>query len=233
AQEGLDRLFKRLKFDYRKPDFREKVVSYLPTALRKGKDDFVDTFLVLYPAFATTRKVLELITNMVIDILFFLIHWLEKLPEDFRMAPDRVILKKLVDYLYQHLSLKFFQQRFQMLMSQLEAQDSTKTLEVEKKARDCGIRRATTSLAPTPDAKKMQKKLHPTPPSVAGPRRDLTPKKDTKNVDLAIGGPTLPEDGPEQPKHTSADSGDVIIHISAAGHIPAVVPVFPLPDIDM
>ncbi|CAO2629437.1 hypothetical protein LEMLEM_LOCUS20492 [Lemmus lemmus] len=167
------------------------------------------------------------------DILFFLIHWLEKLPEDFRMAPDRVILKKLVDYLYQHLSLKFFQQRFQMLMSQLEAQDSTKTLEVEKKARDCGIRRATTSLAPTPDAKKMQKKLHPTPPSVAGPRRDLTPKKDTKNVDLAIGGPTLPEDGPEQPKHTSADSGDVIIHISAAGHIPAVVPVFPLPDIDM
>ncbi|CAO2629243.1 Ral guanine nucleotide dissociation stimulator [Lemmus lemmus] len=151
AQEGLDRLFKRLKFDYRKPDFREKVVSYLPTALRKGKDDFVDTFLVLYPAFATTRKVLELITNMVMngspnddflrdynmkrDILFFLIHWLEKLPEDFRMAPDRVILKKLVDYLYQHLSLKFFQQRFQMLMSQLEAQDSTKTLEVEKKAR--------------------------------------------------------------------------------------------------
>ena len=69
GQEELDcqfrRLFGPLKFDYRDPDFIEKVVSYLPTALRKGKDDFVDSFLAVYPAFATTRKVLVLITDKI------------------------------------------------------------------------------------------------------------------------------------------------------------------------
>lgn len=98
---------------------------------------------------------------------------------------------------------------------------------------DCGFRRATISLAPIPDATEMQKKLHPTPPSVAGPPGDLTPKKDTESSDSAIGGPTLPEDGPEQLKHTSARSVRVIIHILAAEHIPAVVPVVPLPDVDV
>lgn len=84
-----------------------------------------------------------------------------------------------------------------------------------------------------PDATEMLKKLCPTPPCVAGPRGDLTPKEDTEIADSAVGGPTLPEDGPEQLKHTSADSVDVIIHLLAAGHTPAAVPVVPLPDADV
>ena len=98
---------------------------------------------------------------------------------------------------------------------------------------DRGFRRATTSLAPIPDATEMQEKLHPSPPSVAGPPGDLTPKEDTESADSATGGPTLPEDAPEQLKRTSADSVHVIIPIQTAEHIPAVVPVVPLPDDDV
>ena len=65
GQEELVRLFRLLKFDHRNPDFIENVVSCLPTALRKGKDDFVDSFLAVYPAFATTQKVLALITDKI------------------------------------------------------------------------------------------------------------------------------------------------------------------------
>lgn len=79
-----------------------------------------------------------------------------------------------------------------------------------------------------PDATEMLKKLRPTPRCVAGPRGDLT-----ESADSAVGGPTLPENGPEQLKRTSADSVDVIIHILAAGHTPATVPVVPLPDVDV
>lgn len=61
----IRRLFGPLKFDYESPDFIEKAVAYLPTAVGKGKDDFVDAFLAVYPAFATTRKVLVLITDKI------------------------------------------------------------------------------------------------------------------------------------------------------------------------
>ena len=98
---------------------------------------------------------------------------------------------------------------------------------------DCRFCRAAKLLAPMPDATEMLKKLRPTPRCVAGPRGDLTPKEDTESADSAVGGPTLPENGPEQLKRTSADSVDVIIHILAAGHTPATVPVVPLPDVDV
>lgn len=48
------------------------------------------------------------------------------------MAPNQVILKELVDYLYQTLSLKFYQPHVQTLMSQLEGQVSTETLKEEE-----------------------------------------------------------------------------------------------------
>nr|XP_048274432.1 uncharacterized protein LOC125389801 [Myodes glareolus] len=217
GQEELVRLFRLLKFDHRNPDFIENVVSYLPTALRKGKDDFVDAFLVVYPAFATTRKVLVLITDKIMcgspdadfledyvikrKILYFLIDWMQKLPQDFRMAPDRAILKRLLDYLYQDFPPVFPRLSVQRLLSQLEAQKSAETPEEDEEATDGGFRWTTTSLAPIPDATEMQEKLHPTPPSVAGPPGDLTPRKDTKRADLAIVGPTLPKDGPNPDGH--------------------------------
>nr|XP_048274346.1 uncharacterized protein LOC125389747 [Myodes glareolus] len=253
GQEELDRQFRRLfgplKFDYRDPDFIEKVVSYLPTALRKRKDDFVDSFLAVYPAFATTRKVLALITDKIMcgspdadfledflikrNILDFLIDWMQKVPQDFRMAPDRAILKRLLDYLYQDFPQVFPRLRVQRLLSQLEAQKSTETPEEDEEATDRGFRWTTTSLALIPDATEMQEKLHPSPPSVAGPPGDLTPKEDTESADSATGGPTLPEDGPGQLKDTSVDSVHIIIRIQTHEYIPAVVPVFPLPDVDV
>ena len=62
----LAHLCKPLKFGNESPDFKQKVVQYLPTALRKGKCDFIATFLGVYPAFATTWKVLELIRNIIV-----------------------------------------------------------------------------------------------------------------------------------------------------------------------
>lgn len=101
---------------------------------------------------------------------------------------------------------------------------------------DCRFCRAEKLLAPMPDAREIQEKLRPTPPTppcVAGPRGDLTHKEDTEIAASAVGGPALPEDGLEQLKHTSADLVDVIIHILAARHTPAAVPVVPLPDVDV
>lgn len=66
GQEDLDRLFKPLKFDYRHPDFIVKVVSYLPKALKKKKYDFISAFLAVYPVFASTREVLELLTDVIL-----------------------------------------------------------------------------------------------------------------------------------------------------------------------
>ncbi|KAM7328364.1 hypothetical protein ACRRTK_012456 [Alexandromys fortis] len=232
-QEDLDRLFKPLKFDYRHPDFVVKVVSYLPKALKKRKYDFLNAFLAVYPVFSCTWEVLELLTNVILDILHFLIYWIHKMPEDFRMAPEQVALKTLVDFLCRKLPLKFYQVEIRRLLSQLEAQGM---LEDDGEARNCRFCRAEKLLAPMPDATEIQEKLRPTPPTppcVAGPRGELTPKEDTEIAESAVGGPTQPEDGPEQLKHTSADSVDVIIHILAAGHTPAAVPVVPLPDVDV
>lgn len=89
---------------------------------------------------------------------------------------------------------------------------------------DHGFCGATSSLAPIPDAKEMQEKLHPTPPSVAGPPGDLTPTKDTESADSATGGPT---------QLTPVDAVHIIIRILAAEHIPALLPVVPLPDVDV
>lgn len=61
----LTHLCKSLKFDNGSPDFKQKVVQYLLTALRKEKCDFVATFLGVCPAFATTWEVLELIRNII------------------------------------------------------------------------------------------------------------------------------------------------------------------------
>ncbi|XP_050019849.1 uncharacterized protein [Alexandromys fortis] len=236
GQEDLDRLFKPLKFDYKHPDFVGKLVSYLPKALKKRKYDFLSAFLAVYPVFASTREVLELLTNVILDILLFLIHWIHKMPEDFRMAPEQVTLKTLVDFLCWNLPLKFYQVEILKLLSELEAKESKGMLEDGEEARNCRFCRAEKLLAPMPDATEVLQKLRPTPPTppcVAGPRGDLTPKEDTEIAESAVGGPTLPEDGPEQLKHTSADSVDVIIHILAAGHTPAAVPVVPLPDVDV
>ena len=43
-----------------------KVVSYLPKALKKRKYDFISAFLAVYPVFASTREVLELLTNVIL-----------------------------------------------------------------------------------------------------------------------------------------------------------------------
>ncbi|KAH0516897.1 hypothetical protein LTLLF_123905 [Microtus ochrogaster] len=153
------------------------------------------------------------------------------MPQDFRVAPDQVTLKTLVDFLCWNLPLKFYQEEILKLLSQLEAQESKGMHEDDEETRNCRFCRAEKLLAPLPDATEMLEKLRPTPPCVAGPRGDLTPKEDTEIADSAVGGPTLPKDGPEQLKHTSADPVDVIIHILAAGHIPAAVPVVPLPDV--
>lgn len=147
------------------------------------------------------------------------------MPEDFRMAPEQVTLKTLVDFLCWNLPLKFYQVEILKLLS-----ESKGMLD----ARNCRFCRAEKLLAPMPDAAEIQEKMRPTPPTppcMAGPRGELTPKEDTKSTDSAVGGPTLPEDGPEQLKHTSADSVDVIIYIPAAEHMPAAVPVVPLPDV--
>ncbi|KAK7810568.1 hypothetical protein U0070_022040 [Myodes glareolus] len=187
GQEDFDRLCRPLKFDYRSPYFIDKVVSYLPTALRKGKYDFVDAFLAVYPAFATTLKVLVLITDKIINILYFLIHWMQKMPEDFSTALDRMILKRLLDYLYQDFPQVFHRLRVQTLVSQLGVQKSAETPEEDEEAR--------------------------------GPPGDLTPKEDTESADSATGGPTLPEDAPEQLKRTSADSVHATDDIMAdSGH---------------
>lgn len=187
-------------------------MSYLPTALRKGKADFVDAFLAVYPAFATTRKVLLLVKDKIMcgspdadflgdflmkrNIIDFLIDWMKKMPQDFRMASDRAIVKRLLDYLDQDFPQVFPRRSVQRLLSQLEAQKSAERLKEDEEARDRGFCRATTSLAPIPDATEIQEKLHPTPPSVAGPLGNLTPRKDTERADSATGGPTLPEEGP-------------------------------------
>ena len=66
GQEDLDSLFKSIKFDHRRPDFIENVVSYLPKALRKGKYHFINAFLAVYPTFASTREVLDLLTDVIL-----------------------------------------------------------------------------------------------------------------------------------------------------------------------
>lgn len=96
-----------------------------------------------------------------------------------------------------------------------------------------GFSRATTPVAPVLDATEKPEMPYPRPPSVAGQRGDLQPQEDTEIMDLAVEGKTLPEAGPVQPRPTSADPADVDIDIRVTGYIPSVVPVVPLPDVDV
>lgn len=57
---GLGSSLKPLRFGHNRSGLLENV-KYLATALNTGNYDFVMTFLDVYPAFATTWQVLELI----------------------------------------------------------------------------------------------------------------------------------------------------------------------------
>ncbi|CAO2630290.1 hypothetical protein LEMLEM_LOCUS20838, partial [Lemmus lemmus] len=119
------------------------------------------------------------------NLLLFLAVWMQQMPQDFRMSPDRLLLRKLVDYLYQNLPFTFYQLSVQKLLEQLEAQVSMETLEEEEQARDCGFCSSTTPVAPVLDTTEMQEMPHPRPRSVTGPRGDLKYKEDTENRDSA------------------------------------------------
>ncbi|XP_041533620.1 uncharacterized protein LOC121464660 [Microtus oregoni] len=226
----------KIRFGHKRSSLLENV-KYLATALNTGNYDFVMTFLDVYPAFATTWQVLELIMktygslqsdsmkdqNTKIAIEFFLGLMMKTVPQDFKKNPDWVVLNKFLIYLRLHMPFSNLHLHVQKLISQLEEQESQEIHEEDEEARDCEIIKA-----PEQDTSGMQETLHLSPASGAEPQGDLKTQEDIDVVDPAAGEPTESEAEPaqllnvDQPLPTPADSLD------AAARVPHVKLLFPV-----
>lgn len=115
---------------------------------------------------------------------------------------------------------------------------------------DFGLFMATSPETPKKDSSAMGKTPHLRTASVAGPQRNLKPRKDTEHLDPAVREPTVAEDGQvqlltlDQPLPTSAGTQpplNVAAFVPATRQVflPAVVqlgapePISPLPDVDI
>ncbi|XP_040606285.1 uncharacterized protein LOC101825436 [Mesocricetus auratus] len=222
------------RFNPTSPDYLEKFLSYIPTAMKK--QDFIDIyiFLAVYPKIATTWEVLDLMMEMygsfqpdcVEDqdtknaIFSFLSMWLQKHPQDFCDYPDVDTVKRLLDYVRLHVPSSDDTVQTEELLSVLEEQESKK----DEEASHCGLCRETTPELPVLDVSGMGETLPLRAASVAGPQGDLKlasvvgPQGDLKPqeyielMDLAVGEESVPEAEPvqflplDQPLPTSADT---------------------------
>ncbi|XP_055451529.1 ral guanine nucleotide dissociation stimulator-like [Psammomys obesus] len=98
-------------------DYVEQMICYLPTAVQRDDRVSLCLFLALYPKFATTWEVLDLILKRYgtfrpddaenqqtkTAIFSFLSQWLQKFPQDFCGAPDLAVVRRLLDYARIHV----------------------------------------------------------------------------------------------------------------------------------
>ncbi|KAM7331588.1 hypothetical protein ACRRTK_008296 [Alexandromys fortis] len=244
GQMGLGSPLKHLRFGHKRSGLLENV-KYLATALNTGNYDFVMTFLDVYPAFATTWQVLELIMKTAIE--FFLGLMMKTVPQDFKKNPDWVVLNKFLIYLRLHMPFSNLHLHVQKLISQLEEQESQEIHEEDEEARDCEIISTTLPKAPEQDTSGKQETLHLSPASGAEPQGDLKTQEDIDVVDPAAGEPTKSEAEPaqllnvDQPLPTPAHSLDAaarVPHVKLLFPVSVVglgdpEPLFPLPDVDI
>ncbi|ERE74552.1 ral guanine nucleotide dissociation stimulator-like protein [Cricetulus griseus] len=218
--ENKRKLHKLPRFNPHSPDYLEKFLSYIPTAIKK--QDFIDMyiFLAVYPKFATTWEVLDLIMEMygsfrpdcVEDqeskraIFSFLSMWLQKHPQDFCDYPDMATVKRLVDYIRLNVPSSDVTIQTEELLSVLEEQESIK----DEAVSDCGLFMESVPEVPMLDVSGMGETLSlraalvAVPQgdlkaaSVAGPQGDLKPQEETELMDLEDEKLAVPEVEPVQ-----------------------------------
>ncbi|XP_007648513.1 ral guanine nucleotide dissociation stimulator-like [Cricetulus griseus] len=254
------KLSKSPRFNTRSPDYLENFISCIPTAIKNQDILEIYVFLAVYPKFATTWEVLDLIMEMygsfqpdcVEDqetktaIFSFLSMWVHTHPQDFCDYPDVATVKRLVDYIRLNVPSSDVTIQTEELLSVLEEQE----FEKDEEASDCGLFREGTPEDPVLDISGMEETLSLREASVEGPQGDLKPQDDTKLIDLEDGEPDVAEVEPvqllfsDQPLPTSADAEKPL---DVAAYVPAVEqifvlgvvqlgdpePFFPLPEVDI
>uniref|UniRef100_A0A674EHX8 Ral guanine nucleotide dissociation stimulator n=1 Tax=Salmo trutta TaxID=8032 RepID=A0A674EHX8_SALTR len=83
----------------------EKLVEYMVAAFRGNDSTYVTIFLCTYRSFASTKQVLDLLLNRIIDgwkstISSILGAWLDQYSEDFWNPPEYSCLRRLISYLH-------------------------------------------------------------------------------------------------------------------------------------
>ncbi|CAH7275464.1 ral guanine nucleotide dissociation stimulator [Phodopus roborovskii] len=254
------KLHKPITLNPNSPDYLEKFIAYIPTAVNNQNITDMYIFLAIYPKFATTWEVLDLIMEMygsfqpdcVEDqerktaIFSFLSMWLQKHPQDFCDYPDVATVKRLVDYIRLNVPSSDVTIQTEELLSVLEEPESKKG----ETSSDCGLFQETTPEAPVLDVSAMGETLPLRAASVAEPQRDLKPHEDTELVDPAAGEPAVLEAEPVQllPLESSLPiSADRKKPLDVAAYVPAgeqivelgvvqlgdAEPFFPLPEVDI
>ncbi|CAH7279951.1 Gm5565 [Phodopus roborovskii] len=248
-------------FNRKSPDYLEKFIAYIPTAIKNQDIIEMYVFLADYPKFATTWEVLDLIMEMygsfrpdyVEDqerktaIFSFLSMWVHTHPQDFCDYHSVATAKRLVNYIKLNVPSSDVTIQTEELLSVLEEPESK---EDEETWGRCLESSETTPEAPVLDVSGMGETLPLRAASAAEPQRDVNPQEDTELMDPAAGDPAVPEAEPvellpsEQPLPTSADTQkllDVAADVPATGHIFVLgvvqlgdpEPFFPLPVVDI
>ncbi|XP_040607388.1 uncharacterized protein LOC121142067 [Mesocricetus auratus] len=240
-QRNKRKWHKSPRFNPTTPDYLEKFISYIPTAIKN--EDIIEIYIFLadYQKFAITWKVLDLIMEIG------------------QQHPQQPQLTQLIQLTHLEKSVLYFSGSGHR---NTRRHWGHPLAVIPKENQDCGLIRSTTPEAPMLDASGMQKTVHLRtvtvagpqgdlgPASVAGPQGDLKPQENTELMDPAAREPTVPEAGPvqllplDQPLPTSADTQKppgVAADVPAARQVflPAVVqlgapePISPLPDVDI
>ncbi|XP_051061065.1 ral guanine nucleotide dissociation stimulator [Phodopus roborovskii] len=244
SQQSKRKRHKPPAFNRKSPDYLEKFIAYIPTAIKNQDIIEMYVFLADYPKFATTWEVLDLI--MEIAIFSFLSMWVHTHPQDFCDYHSVATAKRLVNYIKLNVPSSDVTIQTEELLSVLEEPESKE----DEETWDCGLFRETTPEAPVLDVSGMGETLPLRAASAAEPQRDVNPQEDTELMDPAAGDPAVPEAEPvellpsEQPLPTSADTQkllDVAADVPATGHIFVLgvvqlgdpEPFFPLPVVDI
>ncbi|NP_001361655.1 uncharacterized protein LOC433961 [Mus musculus] len=198
-EQEPDCMPRRPRFNYNSPEYVVQMIHYIPAAVQHNDHVCIRIFLAMYPSYASTWKVLDLLMttyaffrpDCIKDqetkraIFRFLFHWFKKFPKDFYESPDLAVVRQFIDYVRRNVPSADEDTQARELLSVLEEQE------------DIGLNpEEDFATAPEPseqDASGSQESLAPRPASVTEPQGDEQSQEDTQLVKRAVLDPFEPK----------------------------------------
>nr|XP_045004590.1 ral guanine nucleotide dissociation stimulator-like [Jaculus jaculus] len=181
------------KVDHNNPNCLKNMVDYMATAMNNNDRLFVATFMAIYPKYATTWEVLDMVMKRYPSfqcdckkdqkdrraIAYFLEFWMENLPQDFCESPDLTMLNHLKTYVSLNMASSHLTACVQLLLSLLE--NAGHKNQSPKDKEDCGFSFPSTGssvLQALDDLSDMQESLELRPASSEVFPKELSPEEE-------------------------------------------------------
>uniref|UniRef100_A0A8C6I097 N-terminal Ras-GEF domain-containing protein n=1 Tax=Mus spicilegus TaxID=10103 RepID=A0A8C6I097_MUSSI len=137
-EQEPDCMPRRPRFNYNSPEYVVQMIHYIPAAVQHNDHVCIRIFLAMYPSYASTWKVLDLLMTTYAsfrpdcvedqqtksDIFSFLFHWFKKFPKDFCESPDLDVVRQFIDYVRRNVPSADEDTQARELLSVLEEQEA-------------------------------------------------------------------------------------------------------------